>query len=53
MATSLAHDARLDGFIETPAMSDDPRLDRAEGLWTLFGAALLVTFLTYVVLSGA
>jgi len=53
MATSLADDARLDRFIETPAMSDGPRLDRAEGLWTLFGAGLLVTFLTYVVLSGA
>jgi hypothetical protein len=53
MATSLADDTRLDGLVETRAVSDGSRLGRAEGLWTLFGASLLVAFLSYVALSGA
>jgi hypothetical protein len=53
MATSLADDGRFEDLIETRAVSRGRRLDRAEGLWTLFGAALLVTFLSYVVVSGA
>ena len=54
MATSLVDDTRTEGFIERRAVPDErPRRDRAEWLWTLFGAALLGMFLSYVALTAA
>jgi hypothetical protein len=52
MATSLVGDTRSEGLIELRSISGGtPRVDRAEWLWTLFGATLLAAFLSYVALT--
>lgn len=52
MATSLVDDTRPGGLIEPrPVFDGIPRVDRAEWLWTLFGATLLAAFLSYVALT--
>jgi hypothetical protein len=51
MATALVDGTRPEGFIEPRPVSDGLRLDRAEWLWTLFGATLLAAFLSYVALT--
>jgi hypothetical protein len=49
MATSLADDAKNADWREPLTIAEPrPFLTRAEGLWTLFGLALLGTFLSFV-----
>jgi hypothetical protein len=53
MATSLIDDASPEGFIEPrPGWDGVPHADRAEWLWTLFGATLLAAFLSYIALTS-
>ena len=51
MATSLAHDTKIDGWTDprdaTPAPGAKPA--RAEWMWPLVGLALLGAFLAFVV----
>ena len=50
MATSVTQDATHEDWAETHAMpGSDRRSIRAELLWTLFGLALLVAFLFFVI----
>lgn len=50
MATSLGYDAPREDRAEPRAMpAGDPRVTRAEGLWTLFGLTILGAFLVFAV----
>ena len=50
MATSVTRDATFEDWAETHEMpGSDRRSIRAELLWTLFGLALLVAFLFFVI----
>jgi hypothetical protein len=53
MATSLVDDTRSEGLIEPrPTSGGVARVDRAEWLWTLFGATLLAAFRSCVALTA-
>ena len=50
MTTSLAPDAKNKDWTEPGVISaSDPRIARAEWLWTLFGLVLFGAFLSFVV----
>jgi hypothetical protein len=54
MATLLVDETAREGVMSPRAVSEGRRrTDRTDSLWTLFGAALLLTFLSYVALTGA
>jgi len=50
MTTSLTENAQREDWFEPGSMAGaKPMLTRAEWLWTLFGIALLVVFLFFVI----